>query len=436
MKKSVAVIVVLLLAFSLFGCSPGADRNSDKGQGASNATEVTLKIGLPGGYDITKKEIIEGFQKKHPEIKVEAEEAPWGDFVQQIVTRIAGDTAPDVWFQENAIVLGYGARGVAEDLTPYIERDLKEEEFVSELFSAETPDGKVFGVPHGINPIALAYNKRLFKEADVPFPTDDWTFDDLIKAAQKLTQDTNGDGKTDIYGFDSGWGITQGWFPWIKAAGGKVLDESLTKAMFTDPKTIEGVTRWSEMINKLKVSPTKEFKEAAGDELFGNEKAAMRFLQYSGQVHMNEKFPDVDYDTVKMPKGFDGNERVVPVVINSWLIYSKADPEVKEAAWKFIKYYLSNEAQQILADSGTSLPIKKEALESVEKMTSTNPSNKAAYTKGVEEAGVTMDENPTWQEWVNDVTPIFEDILQGIVSPKDGLEEINKRVQKILDEDQ
>ncbi|MFB9753642.1 extracellular solute-binding protein [Paenibacillus hodogayensis] len=81
---------------------------------------MTLKIGLPGAYDVTKKEIIDGFAAKFPNIKVEVQDAPWGDFVTKIATQIAGGMTPDVWLQENAVILGYGKRGVAEDLSSYI----------------------------------------------------------------------------------------------------------------------------------------------------------------------------------------------------------------------------------------------------------------------------------------------------------------------------
>src|SRR5690625_415011 len=188
------------------------DQNDDQNNDQKEEDPVELTIGLPGGYDVTSKDIIDGFIEAHPEIDVTIEEAPWSEFTQQIVTRIAGYTAPDVWFKENAYAIGYGERGVAEDLTPYIEADIDTDEYADALFAAETPDGIIYGVPHGINPIALAYNKKIFEEAGVDPPTDDWTYDDMIEAAKELTQDTDGDGKTDIYGFGLGANITQGWF--------------------------------------------------------------------------------------------------------------------------------------------------------------------------------------------------------------------------------
>ncbi|RAV22421.1 ABC transporter substrate-binding protein [Paenibacillus contaminans] len=443
MKYWKAAALPILAALTATACATGnTEKNPAAGGSSSPQTsqspqatqtppkDVTLKIGLPGSYDITSKKIIDGFQTKYPHIKLEIDEAPWGDFTKKIVTRIAGNNPPDIWLQENAVILGYGNRGVAENLEPYIKRDLKTDDYVSALLSAKTPDGKIYGIPHGINAGALAYNKKIFQDNNVPFPTDDWTFQDLIDTAKKLTKDTDGDGKTDIYGFQAGNNITLGWLPWMKAFGGSALDSSLTKAAFTDPKSIQGLTGWADTINKLKISPTREM--AATGKLFENGKAAMLFFQYSSQVALNKNKPDLDWDTVKMPIGMNG-KRFVPMVVNQWVVYSKAKPEAKEAAWTFLQYYLSDEAQTFLSESGASMPVKKTALEALDKMT-TKPLNKKAYTKGIEEAGSTLDENPTWNEWRAAANPILDDIMDGKRTPEDGAKEIQQKVQAILDE--
>ncbi|RTE10538.1 ABC transporter substrate-binding protein [Paenibacillus whitsoniae] len=440
MKRFKLVSAIVLIAFSAAACSsktatdaPSSNPSNPSSPAAATAApakEVTLKIGLPGSYDITSKKIIDGFQAKYPNIKLQIEEAPWADFTTKIVTNIAGNNAPDIWLQENAVIIGYGMRGVAENLEPYIKRDLKTDDYIESLLSAKTPDGKIYGIPHGVNPNALVYNKKIFQQNNVPFPTDNWTYQDMLDAAKKLTKDTDGDGKTDIYGFQTASSIAQGWIPWIKSTGGSALDAGLTKATFTDPKTIEGLTRWADTILKDKISPTREMQ--TNQNYFQNEKTAMTFLQYSGQVNLNKNKPDLDWDVVKVPIGFDG-KRFVPTVVNQWLIYSKAKPEAKEAAWTFLKYYLSDEAQTFLSESGASLPVKKTVLAALEKSTS-KPANKQAFTKGVEEAGGTLDENPSWNQWRAAATPILNDILDGKKSPADGAKEIQQKVQSVLDE--
>ncbi|MBB6671292.1 ABC transporter substrate-binding protein [Cohnella nanjingensis] len=433
--KATAIGLLAALSLMVTACSsnkptdaPASGKQVGEGMAAS-PQEVTVKIGLPGGYDITSEKIITNFQAKYPHIKLDIEETPWADFVTKIVTRIAGNNAPDLWLQENAVVLGYGKRGVAENLEPYITRDLKTDEYVSALTSAEL-DGKIYGIPHGINPGALAFNKRIFEDNNVPLPTDDWTFNDMIEAAKKLTKDTNGDGKPDIFGFQTGNNITLGWLPWMRAYGGSALDATLTKSNFTDPKSIQGLTAWADTINKLKISPTRE--AANTGKFFENGKAAMTFFQYATQVSLNKNKPDLDWDTVMMPKGMDG-KRFVPMVVNQWVLYSKSKPEVKEAAWTFLKYYLSDEGQNLLSESGTSLPVKKTALAELEKST-TKPLNKKAFTKGIEEAGGTLDENPSWNEWRAAAGPILNDIMDGKRTPEDGTKEIQQKVQQVLDD--
>jgi multiple sugar transport system substrate-binding protein len=422
------------------GCGNGSSGSGSTG-GAGSASgdspkpakQITLKIGLPGSYDVTSKDILDNFTKSHPNIKLDVEEMPWGDFSQKITTEIAGGTAPDLWFQENAVILGYGKRGVAEDLTPYITKDINKDDYVSTLFAGKDPNGKIWGIPHGINPIALAYNKKVFTDAGVPFPTNDWTYTDLINTAKKLTKDTNGDGTPDIWGFMNSGTITTGWYPWTRAAGGQVLDDTRTKAMFNSPKSVEGLKMWTDM-QKNGLSPDGPTIKAMGND-WGSPaqgKAAMMFMQYSQAPLANKQVPDGDYDTVMIPKSLDGVRRVTSVP-NSWMIFSRAKKENKDAAWEFLKYYMSDEAQSIVAKSGSELPIKKTALDEVEKLTSTKPANKKAYTQGIAEAGTLTDESAAWREWTAAVRPIMSDMFNLKVSVDDGVKQLMDAVQPILD---
>jgi ABC-type sugar transport system, periplasmic component len=398
--------------------------------------EYKLSLGLPGGYAVTNQQIVDDFKEKFPNIKLKIDESPWGEFVTKVAAQIATGTCPDVWFQENAVILGYGKKGAAVDLSGLISKDLNKSEYTDALFAARDSSGKVWGIPHGLQPIALAYNKKMFTEAKIPFPTDAWTYNDLIETAKKLTKDTNNDGTPDVYGFLSGYGITQGWFPWIKSTGGVLLDKTFTKAMFTDPKTIEGLTLWADFSNKLKASAPRTFTTANGNEVqaFGNEKGAMYFIQYNAIPTLAKNFPSLDYDVVKIPIGLNG-KRVVPYVANAWFIFSRASADGKEAAWTWIKYYLSAEAQNNIAYSGSAVPVRISSNQRLNNV-SQKPVNRKAFTQGVSESGATMDESPTWNIWRAEAQPFFYDIYDGKITPQEGAAKIQEKVQKILDDNQ
>jgi multiple sugar transport system substrate-binding protein len=439
LKKTSIVLVSSMMVAALTACSSGQEGTAGT---ASNAPatagttasaapkEVTLKVGLPGSYDVTKKEIIEGFQKKFPHIKLEIQDAPWAEFATKITAQIAGNNAPDIWFQENAIIRGYGKRGVAEDLTAYIKRDLKESDYVSMLYAAKDESSKVWGIPHGLNPVALAYNKKIFKDAGIEPPTDNWTYQDLLDTAKKLTKDTNGDGKTDIYGMSVEKNMTQGYWPWSKIYGGGWLDETKTKSMLLDPRTVQGVTAWQNTM-KSGIAPTSDVLEANGKiaQMFGENKIGMMIMQYSGQLTYKKDYPNLDYDTVMVPKGFDG-KRYVPFVANSWIIFSKAKQEQKDAAWEFLKYFLGDEAQGYLASSGASLPLRVSANAKLD--LNTNPKNKKAFTDGISQAGVTTDESPFWSEMTSAIQPIFLEMFKGNKTPEVGLKEADDKLKTIL----
>ncbi|WP_246608766.1 ABC transporter substrate-binding protein [Paenibacillus agaridevorans] len=435
-----ALVLVFTACSSGGGSSTTAPSSAPSPGGESSAPseeppkQLSLKIGLPGSYEVTKKEIIDKFIETHPHITVEIEEAPWGDFVSKIATQIAGNTMPDVWFQENATILGYGKRGVAEDLKPYIERDLDASEYIDALFAAGTLEGNVWGIPHGINSVALAYNKSAFEAAGVDLPTDDWTYADLIEAAKQLTVKEGKDTKQ--FGFIGSSSITTGWFPWIKQAGGMVLDDTKTKSMLDDPKTLEGLNQLRQGIEEGYFTNGDYIKANGGElEVFATGKSPLYMMQYSQQVAMNTNFPDTDWDVVKVPKAVDG-KRYVPMVTNSWLVSSRASDDSKEAAWQFLKFYLGDEAQTILAESGASLPVKQSAYSVIDNST-TKPLNKKGFTEGVSEGGTTLDENASWAEWRLLVQQeVNEAIVHRNKSVEDALASAHKSVQQVLDENQ
>lgn len=62
--------------------------------------------------------------------------------------------------------------------------------------SAFNVDGKQYGLPGNFSNVVLVYNKDLFDQAGIDYPTADWTQDDVQTAAEAIR--ALGD---DIYGY-------------------------------------------------------------------------------------------------------------------------------------------------------------------------------------------------------------------------------------------
>jgi multiple sugar transport system substrate-binding protein len=79
-------------------------------------------------------------------------------------------------------------RETAEGIHPKIEKAFEK-------------DGAYYAVPVTFSPIFLACNEQLFRSSGVEWPVGEWSLDQFLEAARKMTRDSNGDGLNDIYGF-------------------------------------------------------------------------------------------------------------------------------------------------------------------------------------------------------------------------------------------
>ncbi len=423
MKRALAFVLIAVMALMAAGCGGGGEADG----------KVTLKIGMPSGADITPMEIADSFKAANPDITVELDEAPWNEFKKKLKVQLASNNVPDVFLTDSGYTATLGAMGAAEDLAPKIKADVNADEYASSLFAADDGNGHVWGIPHGLNAVGIYYNKKLFDEAGLPYPTEDWTFDEMFDMARKLTKDKDGDGEIDQYGLSYGTNVTEGWLPFVVAAGGAPLDETRTKSMFADAKTIEGFKKFT-IPQQEGFAPTLDWSQAQGSGVaaFYENKLAMMLTLSSHINAIKSNAPaDFDYDVEKLPIGWDG-ERHCVYIPNDWVIFSRTDDAKKDAAWKFILHFINDESQNIVASKLLSgFPIKKSALETIGGE-NVKPSNIAAFYEGVNEAGVTLFENGNYEEWRPMVDDWAAKMRQGMVSVEDALPQIDAKMQEIL----
>ena len=85
----------------------------------------------------------------------------------------------------------YAGNGVLLDLTELAEKD---EEFSEDMLSGNSyeyfqKDGKLYGLTEKMSDVVMYYNKDLFDEAGLDYPTEDWTWKEELEAAQTLTKE-------------------------------------------------------------------------------------------------------------------------------------------------------------------------------------------------------------------------------------------------------
>jgi multiple sugar transport system substrate-binding protein len=185
--------VVGLLAAACGG--PGASGTGGSG-GAPAASKAPARLRLlartPQEEDALNAQL-PNFMKQFPHITVETEFVAGGDMIVKQQTMAASDTMPDnahsyvgnQTYHQFAIT---GAYRQIDDLIARDKVDLKQ--WFPELVEIMKIDGKMYALPFKGQVLGAGffYNQSLFEKRGIAPPNDNWTMDDLIKAAQQLTE--------------------------------------------------------------------------------------------------------------------------------------------------------------------------------------------------------------------------------------------------------
>ncbi|WP_339350262.1 ABC transporter substrate-binding protein [Bifidobacterium indicum] len=180
-----------VLAVLLSGCGGGS--GSGESQSSSNETldkNVKASISMAGwSLDMTPefKTLVDGFEKEHPNIKINIKQYSADDYDKQLTADISSGSQPDV-FPIKSLQKYYvysQSKGMADlsDIAKGYEGDKN-----IDVSQYKMDDGKYYALPYRADAWVLFYNKDMFKKAGVSEPDGTWTWDDYTKAAEQLKQ--------------------------------------------------------------------------------------------------------------------------------------------------------------------------------------------------------------------------------------------------------
>jgi ABC-type glycerol-3-phosphate transport system substrate-binding protein len=417
-------VVCALIAASLGSCS------KPPGQAGGPPTVKVAYWGGPEEITIIQ-DLIADWQKGHPDIRVRLEHTPFSAYVSRLLTRIAGDVAPDIMAVEVNLFPGLWAKGAYRSLQPFIDQDpeFRLSEFVPEVVERFSVDGEVYAIPRDTAPFACVYyNKRIFDEAGVPHPTDDWEWDDLLDAAQRLTT-RDPDGRIRRYGFYA-WA----WQNFVYGNGGKLVDDLYkpTKCLLSERKAVEGLQFYTDLMNKHGVAPTPVALgnlAMGAQQLFMSQRVAM-FSSGFWEVPMLRKITDFEWDVVMFPEG-PGDRRAFGTGGTGYaMLKSTRHPE---AAWQVLKALAGPEGQARMAEQGLAQPANRTVAEGAAFAQSPLP---PANKKMLNEAVQHVVYEPFIAEWREifelNVLPELDLVFHGKKTAKEAMDVVVPRVNTAL----
>ena len=166
--------------------------------------QANLTLAVPAGLktsEIYRRKVRE-FEAAHPEVSVRLLEIS-GNYYQKILVMVAGKVAPDLMWMGQSFS-EFADRDVFLDITDRLNvSDLKLGDFRPEILDLYQRNGRMYSLPFGIDASFIAYNRKLFREAGIPYPKDDWTFEEFLKSAQALMR-RDKVGRVLCYGYRGG----------------------------------------------------------------------------------------------------------------------------------------------------------------------------------------------------------------------------------------
>ncbi len=197
------------------------------------------------------KELIKKFEKENPEIKIRLKIIPWGQKPhEKIQIAIASRTEPDiasVGSPFDKIIADFGA---LEPLDTHISKKT-----IADFFEVMRYKEGIASLPWFMDVRALIYRKDYFRKKGIPEPEQSWSWKEFLKYAKMLTEDTNGDGITDIFGYATTARYAYQFVVFIWQNGGDMYSKDGKRATVASPVAIEAVQFFVDLMKKHKVSP-------------------------------------------------------------------------------------------------------------------------------------------------------------------------------------
>lgn len=438
MKRFLAGMMALLMTASLAGCS-GGDASSTapqaSGENGNSEEEVTLQgeITFSTWGSLAEKEIneeiIAAFEEKYPGTKVNLEYIP-ENYTQKIDTMFMGGNAPDVIYGHPHYFAAWAEQGLLMDLTDRFEAEkdfYQDEKFAQNIYDAFRWNGKYIATINGHDTFLLYYNKDMFDEAGVAYPTDDWTWDDFLDAAQKLTKDSD---KGKQYGTVVSSAPAE-WFPYIYSFGGDVFDDmnKPTKVVFNSPETVEALTFIQDLVQKYHVAPDYQSSDLTAGT-FNSGLVAMD-IAGSWSPASRKDITEFEWDMANLPMA-EGKERRTSAYYAGYAV--NAQTENPELAYRFARFFQEDEGQSILSKLGLITVINTEIASKDEYLKGEGmPEHHELRVSSIEYATNGYGFVTNWEEMLSKVIkPSFDQLVSGQTTPEACAETVHQGLEDLL----
>lgn len=353
-RSKLVVALVVACALALFA-SCGTATTTPGGASAEAGASIDLLVfGSPEEIKAYRS-LIGSYEDHNPGSPVRLVEASdRADLLTRLGTGFSGGAPPDLFLISYRLFGQFASRGALEPLGPRLHSSkvLEESDFFPIALDAFRRDGELVCMPQNVSSLVVYYNKDLFAEAGVELPSEDWTWDEMVTKAKRLTKDTDGDGKTDQFGLGVEPSVVRV-APFVWSNGGELVDDPTRPTRFTldAPPSSAALQDFTDLYFVDKVIPDETSFESEDNETrFTNGRAAM-VMQSRRSTSLFRSINAFDWDVAALPL----MKKPAGVLHSDAYCLAKSSRN-HDAAWRFLEFALGPQGATIVARSGRTVP--------------------------------------------------------------------------------
>ncbi|HZH60144.1 MAG TPA: sugar ABC transporter substrate-binding protein [Metabacillus sp.] len=397
---------------------------SSSGQDSTNEGEgTTIKYWYwadNSEYSNVMQNIIKEFNETNGKgITVVGEEYPWdgGGYSETLFTAAMGGGGPDVASFKLTSTPLFTANNLLANLDEYInqweQKDDIDENIYNIMKEASDSDS-IYVMPWNTQILYVYYRPSIFKQAGIEVPK---TYEEFLTAVEKTTMDSDGDGKTDVYGFGmrGAKGGQEPWGSFIYGRGGSFKE-------LNSEASIKGMQDFINLYEKGYVPPTATTD--GFNEIIANFK--------SGRTAMTIHHTGSSSDIVEA-LGEDVSAFPFPAGEGQWTSMGDTENVIfessknKEAAFEWISYLATGKGQEEWTKATGNVPVSK-TVQEMEHFQ--NNKFMKASIDSMSYAGI-LPINGSTTEWINTIWPNeVAASLMGDKSVKETMEILQEELYK------
>lgn len=356
---SVALAGVMTVGM-LSGCGGGGSEEAETDESGATVIKFGIHVANPAEQEPVTNSIVEEFNKQNEgKYKVEFEASDTESHSKNLKLQAEDGTLPQIFWVDGAEAPEYAESGVLLDMTDFLSENSDIKDALGGMEAAFNNGEIQYGLPYQCNVQGFFYNKELFDNAGVSYPTDETTYDEFIDMIGKLKE--SGVTPIAIGSKNSAYAMWE-------------FNEFLARYGWGD--SIDGILNGDESFNNAELTACFEkFQGLYDAQAFPENLATIEYFDAKqlfdeGQAAM---FGTGQWDCAEFDEnigdkiGFwwgpkftdtESNQNLVMKVPSAPIVVSAAvadDEKAQEGVYEFLKFYYSEVAAKITYE-GSNFP--------------------------------------------------------------------------------